>query len=112
MILVKTTVRKTFDIVETEQDIKDKLKKAVKNEEYDKILDIFFKQGKMQKPIRKFEQDDVNWIYTSIIKYPDFETYRECFDHPAGRDIQQKVIEAGFEILVEIKDISELIKKR
>jgi len=112
MILVKTKLFKTFDEVETSQDIRDKIENVLFSEHYKTFTLPFWQKGKILKRTVKFVMDDVdNWIYTSIIIWDSIKSYNECITHPIAQDIFKKLFKNGFEVEVKIKEISEMAKK-
>ena len=106
MILVKTICRKIFDEVETEKDIKEKLGKIFCDNDYNKLIQPFWAQGKILKRKRTWRQDEVdNWIYESIIMYESIEAHNEILD--ASQHVISDLQKAGFEIKIKVKSISE-----
>lgn len=113
MLLCKTICRKVFDLVEIEQDVKNKLEDAFSNDAYKSLINDFKKQGKIKKRTQKFEQDQFdNWVYTSITIYKDIQAYNECFEYPEGQAIMEQAIKAGFEFIVEFKEVNEILEKQ
>ena len=77
MILVKTKISKIFDIVETKDDIKEKLRTAISLDMAKVLIDDFISQGKILKYRAHYPQDNFdNFIYTSNIYYENIEAYK------------------------------------
>lgn len=112
MILVKIKISKKFDIIENQKDIKKKLYSATSLNDWKKLMDNFEAQGKIKKRKVNWKEDDINWIYESIIVYDSIEAHQECFNNPVSQTIIEKLIEKGFEIDISFKEISEAMAKQ
>ena len=113
MIIVITTIRKIFDLVETEQDIKDKIANTFDRKNFKKLMDNFETQGKIISRLKKFKQDEFdNWIYESVIIYRDIYAHTEIFKNPISQNVMERLVKAGFEFNIRVKSISKSLAKQ
>ena len=113
MILVKMTVYKRFDIVDDKDALVYKIINVLSQklvDEYNELIDYYRSQGKIKKRFKEFKKNDVdNWTYESMIYYDDIETHKKCFDTAHFQTILEKLKKGGFEIRIDVKNVSKLL---
>lgn len=114
MIIVKTKLSKSFDIIETEEDFRNKYFEVIDDilfAKKQKIFHLATKNGdiKRRKTYINMDENDVNYSALTVTVFKDFDTYEKIKTNPVNSEIRQKLLKNKFEISEEIKYFSEII---
>lgn len=109
MILVKTRIRKFFNIVESKKEIIDEIKNIL-GEDYKKIIQEHWKHGYIKKRTQYYETDEIdNVVYVSNIFFKNIKSQKICFED--AKIFFEKLRKANFEVKIEIKNVSDILAK-
>jgi hypothetical protein len=114
MIIVKTKLSKCFDIVESEEDFRNKFIEIIGISLYrqkEEMIKSAIKNGdiKRRNISLNIDENGVNYCSVTVTVFKNFDTYEAIRLNPINSEIHRKLFDNKFELSSEIKYFSEII---